>query len=432
MRFGAALGTALKRGARVVASRESAPAYRMIKRALISGLNSTGVSGRRPAHAAGAGRQAPAEDAGLRRGVPRRRVDHRSRGGADPPVRASRASRSRRRCRRRSRSTSRARSCGASRSAQVGGDHLPGARARELRQRPARRPRRRRRSSERGFRIVVDYGYSAAQLRAAARARAARRRGGHRARVRVRLRRRRRCGCSETIEQAQRLVERGQRRLRRGLRPLGRAALPDRRARAARCRSTRRCCSTCGCSRRRGARGQGRRPDHGDEPGRGGARRAARGRAHAGVAAGADEGRGRRRASSSPARPAAATSSRSSCPPTTRSRRSASCSSCSRRSTCRSRSSSPTLPKPTLDPPVSCSARGRSRARSCASSTSATPTRDVDLPDGIKIFDERGWVQVLPDADEPLIHLYAEGESAEESEQLADELRGAAGAGDRR
>ncbi len=43
MRFGAALGTALKRGARVVASRESAPAYRMIKRALISGLNSTGV-----------------------------------------------------------------------------------------------------------------------------------------------------------------------------------------------------------------------------------------------------------------------------------------------------------------------------------------------------------------------------------------------------
>jgi mannose-1-phosphate guanylyltransferase/phosphomannomutase len=43
LRLGAALGTALKRGARVVASRESAPAYRMIKRALISGLNSTGV-----------------------------------------------------------------------------------------------------------------------------------------------------------------------------------------------------------------------------------------------------------------------------------------------------------------------------------------------------------------------------------------------------
>jgi mannose-1-phosphate guanylyltransferase/phosphomannomutase len=44
LRFGASLGTALKRGARVVASRESAPAYRMIKRALISGLHSTGVN----------------------------------------------------------------------------------------------------------------------------------------------------------------------------------------------------------------------------------------------------------------------------------------------------------------------------------------------------------------------------------------------------
>ena len=49
---------------------------------------------------------------------------------------------------------------------------------------------------------------------------------------------------------------------------------------------------------------------------------------------------------------------------------------------------------------------------------------DVDLTDGIKIFfDERGWVQVLPDQDEPVIHVYAEGDSVEESEQLADELR---------
>jgi mannose-1-phosphate guanylyltransferase/phosphomannomutase len=48
---------------------------------------------------------------------------------------------------------------------------------------------------------------------------------------------------------------------------------------------------------------------------------------------------------------------------------------------------------------------------------------NVDLRDGIKIFDERGWVQVLPDADEPLVHLYAEGESAEDSEDLETELR---------
>ena len=43
VRLATALGTALKRGARVVASREEVPACRMIKRAMISGISSTGV-----------------------------------------------------------------------------------------------------------------------------------------------------------------------------------------------------------------------------------------------------------------------------------------------------------------------------------------------------------------------------------------------------
>ena len=50
--------------------------------------------------------------------------------------------------------------------------------------------------------------------------------------------------------------------------------------------------------------------------------------------------------------------------------------------------------------------------------------REVDLTDGIKVFSDRGWAQVLPDPDEPLVHLYAEGETTEESEELAGELRG--------
>jgi mannose-1-phosphate guanylyltransferase/phosphomannomutase len=49
--------------------------------------------------------------------------------------------------------------------------------------------------------------------------------------------------------------------------------------------------------------------------------------------------------------------------------------------------------------------------------------REVDLTDGIKVFSDRGWAQVLPDQDEPLLHLYAEGESIEDSEELAAELR---------
>jgi len=47
---------------------------------------------------------------------------------------------------------------------------------------------------------------------------------------------------------------------------------------------------------------------------------------------------------------------------------------------------------------------------------------NVDLRDGIKIFEERGWVQVLPDPDEPLLHVYAEGETPEVSRELEREL----------
>jgi mannose-1-phosphate guanylyltransferase/phosphomannomutase len=48
---------------------------------------------------------------------------------------------------------------------------------------------------------------------------------------------------------------------------------------------------------------------------------------------------------------------------------------------------------------------------------------NVDLRDGIKIFEERGWMQVLPDPDEPLVHLYAEGETEEDSEELESEIQ---------
>ena len=49
--------------------------------------------------------------------------------------------------------------------------------------------------------------------------------------------------------------------------------------------------------------------------------------------------------------------------------------------------------------------------------------RNLDLTDGIKVFEDRGWAQALPDPDEPVIHLYAEGTTAEASEELAGELR---------
>jgi mannose-1-phosphate guanylyltransferase/phosphomannomutase len=49
--------------------------------------------------------------------------------------------------------------------------------------------------------------------------------------------------------------------------------------------------------------------------------------------------------------------------------------------------------------------------------------RDLDLLDGVKLFDERGWAEVLPDPDEPVVHVYAEGETDEHSAELEEEMR---------
>jgi len=49
-------------------------------------------------------------------------------------------------------------------------------------------------------------------------------------------------------------------------------------------------------------------------------------------------------------------------------------------------------------------------------------SRRVDLQDGVKAYDERGWVQVLPDQDEPLVHLFAEGATEELTVELAAEV----------
>jgi mannose-1-phosphate guanylyltransferase/phosphomannomutase len=48
--------------------------------------------------------------------------------------------------------------------------------------------------------------------------------------------------------------------------------------------------------------------------------------------------------------------------------------------------------------------------------------RELDLTDGIKVFEKRGWAQVLPDPDEPFVHIYAEGKTEEDSKALEAEL----------
>ena len=43
--------------------------------------------------------------------------------------------------------------------------------------------------------------------------------------------------------------------------------------------------------------------------------------------------------------------------------------------------------------------------------------------DGLRIEHPEGWVQVLPDADLPIVHLLAEGADREASEALLDRYR---------
>jgi mannose-1-phosphate guanylyltransferase / phosphomannomutase len=49
-----------------------------------------------------------------------------------------------------------------------------------------------------------------------------------------------------------------------------------------------------------------------------------------------------------------------------------------------------------------------------------TEVEEISLLDGIKVFDDDGWAQILPDADEALFHVYAEARDGTGSDKLAE------------
>jgi mannose-1-phosphate guanylyltransferase/phosphomannomutase len=53
--------------------------------------------------------------------------------------------------------------------------------------------------------------------------------------------------------------------------------------------------------------------------------------------------------------------------------------------------------------------------------TERTKGKDVDTLDGLKVYENGGWVQVLPDPDEPLVHVYAEAGTDDDAQRLEDE-----------
>ena len=293
VRLAAALGTALKRGARVVASRESPTGCRMIKRAMLSGLTSTGVSvADLRVLPAAVGRhllKTQGYDAGFHVGV----------SITDPEV------------------------------VQIRFCEQPGIQLTTQMQKEVEKHFTRHELRRAAFGAVGDISYPArvresyAQdllaaldidsvrkralppggglrllvglVRAAARARPARRRDGQRARVRLRQPRERHlaAGIARPGEAAR---DRGRRRPRRRLRPSGRAAVPRRRAGPRGAAGADAAALPPAARVEREAR-QARVPDHRHEPGRGDREgQQARGHPHAGLArrAHARGGRGRR------------------------------------------------------------------------------------------------------------------------------------------
>lgn len=51
------------------------------------------------------------------------------------------------------------------------------------------------------------------------------------------------------------------------------------------------------------------------------------------------------------------------------------------------------------------------------------PDQKVELVDGIKVYDEKSWVLVLPDSFEPVFHVFAESPSLAESQGLVNDYR---------
>jgi mannose-1-phosphate guanylyltransferase/phosphomannomutase len=52
-----------------------------------------------------------------------------------------------------------------------------------------------------------------------------------------------------------------------------------------------------------------------------------------------------------------------------------------------------------------------------------TKELETDHTDGIKVLEPRGWVQLIPDPDEPVFHIYAEGATRQDSVRLEAKYR---------
>jgi mannose-1-phosphate guanylyltransferase/phosphomannomutase len=65
----------------------------------------------------------------------------------------------------------------------------------------------------------------------------------------------------------------------------------------------------------------------------------------------------------------------------------------------------------------------RAKGRAMRSLIEGTRDRTTDATDGLRVLEDEGWVQVLPDAERPLIHLVAEGGDVDASRALLERFQ---------
>ena len=402
LRLGMALGTALQ--ARRSRRREQPPpqpACRLVKRALLAGIYSTGVHVDDLRVMPARRQSPPPEDAGLRGRRPRPPERVRPGGRPDRHLRAARASRRRPRSRRRSRSTTRARSSAAPRTRTSGSLRYPSRAAESYADDLSRTLDVERHQERADSASRSTTRYSSASLHPAARPRRARRREDRRARLRGRPAARRTVGVEESLSRRRSGSSRPSAPTSASswIQAAERISLVDEQGREVPLEQEllllrvplteqRRDRNAGGAGDRDEPRRHARRGERGDGP------------PHAGLARGADEGgdggrddlRGRGRAEASsfrrflPAYDAMA-------------------------SLCYLLQLLAPVDRPLSalvdELPQPPSSIGRSAARWALKGTvmrlltERLKERETDLLDGIKVLSEGGWSQVIPDPDEP-------------------------------
>ena len=75
------------------------------------------------------------------------------------------------------------------------------------------------------------------------------------------------------------------------------------------------------------------------------------------------------------------------------------------------------------DPPARAGALEPQGPRDARAERAGHGTSAIEQADGIRVEENGGWAQLVPDPDEPLFHIYAEGSTDDESAELARRYR---------